>query len=200
MLNDAWQNLASILITKALNAYAYSKFLFDQYVRGLRKTTSQIAGLRYFNVYGPREQHKGGMASVAFHFNNQINESENCRLFEGHDGYENGDQKRDFVYVEDAVKVNLWLWVNPQISDIFNCGTGRCQSFNDVANAVIAYHQKGQIVYIPFPDQLKGTYQSYTQADITKLRNAGYSQPFKTVEQAIPEYLSWLNNQHFIGQ
>ncbi|MEE8287920.1 MAG: ADP-glyceromanno-heptose 6-epimerase [Nitrosomonadaceae bacterium] len=183
-----------------LNMYAYSKFLFDQYVRRIGKSDSQIAGLRYFNVYGPREQHKGGMASVAFHFNNQINTSGTCNLFEGHDGYENGQQQRDFIFVEDAVKVNLWLWDNPQISDIFNCGTGRCQSFNDVANAVINYHNKGQIEYIPFPDALKGAYQSYTQADISKLRDAGYSQPFKTVDQAIPEYLDWLKGQYFLGK
>jgi len=187
-------------VEKPLNVYAYSKFLFDQYVRRIGNTASQVAGLRYFNVYGPREQHKGGMASVAFHFNNQINETGICRLFEGHDGYENGGQQRDFIFVDDTVKVNLWLWDNPGISDIFNCGTGRCQSFNDVANAVINYHQKGQIEYIPFPDALKGAYQSYTQADISKLRDAGYSEPFKTVEQAVPEYMDWLKDQHFIGQ
>ena len=187
-------------VEKPLNAYAYSKFLFDQYVRRLGETSSQVTGLRYFNVYGPREQHKGGMASVAFHFNNQIRENGICRLFEGYDGYEDGGQQRDFVFVDDVVKVNLWLWDNPQISDIFNCGTGRCQSFNDVATAVINHHNKGKIEYIPFPDSLKGAYQSYTRADISKLRDAGFSEPFKTVEQAIPEYMDWLSNQHFIGQ
>ncbi len=187
-------------VEKPLNIYAYSKFLFDQYVRCIGKTESQVAGLRYFNVYGPREQHKGGMASVAFHFNNQIIANGTCCLFEGHDGYQDGGQQRDFIFVDDVVKVNLWLWDNPQTSDIFNCGTGRCQTFNDVANAVINYHQKGQIEYIPFPEALKGAYQSYTRADISKLRDAGYSEPFKTVEQAIPEYLNWLQNQDFIGQ
>lgn len=187
-------------VEKPLNIYAYSKFLFDQYVRHIGKTESQVAGLRYFNVYGPREQHKGGMASVAFHFNNQIIANGTCCLFEGHDGYQDGGQQRDFIFVDDVVKVNLWLWDNPQTSDIFNCGTGRCQTFNDVANAVINYHQKGQIEYIPFPEALKGAYQSYTRADISKLRDAGYSEPFKTVEQAIPEYLNWLQNQDFIGQ
>lgn len=187
-------------VEKPLNAYAYSKFLFDQYVRRLDKTSSQVAGLRYFNVYGPREQHKGGMASVAFHFNNQIKEHGICRLFEGYDGYDNGDQQRDFVFVDDVVKVNLWLWDNPQISDIFNCGTGRCQSFNDVATSVINYYKKGKIEYIPFPDSLKGAYQSYTRADISRLRKAGYDEPFKTVEQAVPEYMDWLGQQHFIGQ
>ena len=187
-------------VEKPLNAYAYSKFLFDQYVRRLGQSSCQVVGLRYFNVYGPREQHKGGMASVAFHFNNQISENGVCRLFEGYDGYENGGQERDFIFVDDVVKVNLWLWDNPQISDIFNCGTGNCQSFNDVARAVIKYHNKGIIEYIPFPDSLKGAYQSYTQADISRLREAGYDEPFKTVEQAIPIYMDWLSQQHFIGQ
>jgi ADP-L-glycero-D-manno-heptose 6-epimerase len=186
-------------LEKPLNVYAYSKFLFDQYVRRQNFNT-QVAGLRYFNVYGPREQHKGGMASVAFHFNNQIHVNGICRLFEGVDGYGNGEQLRDFVYVEDVVKVNLWLWQNPSVSGIFNCGTGQAQSFNDVANAVIDYHAKGQIEYIPFPDKLKGAYQSYTQADLTQLRAAGYTDAFKTVEQAVPEYLDWLTQQHFIGQ
>jgi len=183
---------------KPLNVYAYSKFLFDHYVRRLGDTASQVAGLRYFNVYGPREQHKGGMASVAFHFNNQIRKNGCCRLFAGSDGYQDGAQERDFVYVDDVVKVNLWLWENPGISGIFNCGTGRCQTFNDVANAVIDYHQKGKIEYIPFPDHLKGAYQSYTRADMSRLRAAGYNEPFKTVEQAVPEYLDWLNQQKVI--
>jgi ADP-L-glycero-D-manno-heptose 6-epimerase len=187
-------------VEKPLNAYAYSKFLFDQYVRRLSQLSCQVVGLRYFNVYGPREQHKAGMASVAFHFNNQIRENGVCRLFEGYDGYGNGEQERDFVFVDDVVKVNLWLLDNPQISDIFNCGTGNCQSFNDVARAVIKYHNKGKIEYMPFPDSLKGAYQSYTQADISRLRGAGYDEPFKTVEQAIPLYMDWLSQQHFIGQ
>ncbi|QBF83156.1 ADP-glyceromanno-heptose 6-epimerase [Shewanella maritima] len=184
---------------KPLNVYAYSKFLFDQYVR-TQSLTSQVAGLRYFNVYGPREQHKGGMASVAFHFNNQIKENQVCRLFAGIDGFEDGMQLRDFVYVKDVVAVNIWLWQNPEVSGIFNCGTGQAQSFNDVANAVINYHNAGKIEYIPFPDKLKGAYQSFTQADLTQLRAAGYTAPFKTVEQAVPEYLDWLAEQHFIGQ
>ena len=184
---------------KPLNVYAYSKFLFDQYVRRLGVTSSQVAGLRYFNVYGPREQHKGGMASVAFHFHNQILASGKCRLFEGTEGYAHGEQQRDFVYVDDVVKVNLWLYDHPEISGIYNCGCGRSQSFNDVANTVIAWHKKGSIEYIPFPDKLKGAYQSFTQADISLLRAAGYEEAFKTVEEAVPEYLAWLQQQQFIG-
>ncbi len=183
----------SIKVEKPLNVYAYSKFLFDQYVRNISAPTAQIVGLRYFNVYGPREQHKGSMASVAFHFDAQLKETAICNLFAGDEHYADGQQLRDFVYVADVVKVNLWFWKNSNISGIYNCGTGKCQSFNDVANAVIKYHGAGKINYIPFPEKLKGAYQSYTQADLSKLRKAGYNESFKTVEQAIPEYLQTLN-------
>jgi ADP-L-glycero-D-manno-heptose 6-epimerase len=179
---------------KPINMYAYSKFLFDQYVRKrFDQFESQVVGLRYFNVYGPREQHKGTMSSVAFHFNNQIHSDSECRLFEGIDGYGNGGQLRDFVYVGDAVDVKLWLLENPSVSGIFNLGTGKAQSFNDVAQAVIDWHGKGSIQYIPFPDHLKGRYQSYTQADISLLRSKGYSAPFKSVQQGVKEYLDILN-------
>ena len=180
-------------VEKPLNVYAYSKYLFDQYVRNLSETTAQIVGVRYFNVYGPREQHKGSMASVAIHFNNQVLSNGVCNLFAGDHQYKNGEQLRDFVYVEDVVKVNLWFWKNKHISGIFNCGTGKAQSFNDVANAVINFHNKGEIKYIPFPEKLKNAYQSYTQADLSNLREAGYTDEFKTVEQAVPEYLTLLN-------
>ncbi|KYP95953.1 ADP-L-glycero-D-manno-heptose-6-epimerase, partial [Sodalis-like endosymbiont of Proechinophthirus fluctus] len=169
----------------------YSKFLFDQYVRALLpKAESQICGFRYFNVYGPREGHKGGMASVAFHLNNQINANENPKLFAG-----SGNFKRDFVYVSDVVAVNLWFWQN-SISGIFNCGTGRAESFQAVADAVLDYHKKGYLEYIPFPEKLKGSYQAYTQADLTQLRAVGYYQPFKTVAEGVAEYLRWLNHNH----
>lgn len=176
-----------------LNVYAYSKFQFDQYVRRIiDKTQSQIVGLRYFNVYGPREQHKGSMSSVAYHFYHQIGEQSKVKLFEGCDGYGDGEQLRDFVYVGDVVDLNLWLLDNPSASGIFNCGTGRAQSFNDVAKAVINWYGKGEIEYIPFPDHLKGRYQSYTEANLDKLRQAGYQGKFKTVEQAVPLYMDWL--------
>ncbi len=174
---------------KPLNVYAYSKFLFDEYIRQIASPRCQIVGLRYFNVYGPREQHKGGMASVAYHFHNQVTESGVCRLFAGTDGYEDGMQLRDFVYVEDVVTTNLWFLENPDISGIFNCGTGRAQTFSDVANAVINYHQKGRIEYIPFPEKLRGAYQNYTQADLTRLRAAGYTEEFRPVERGVSEYL-----------
>jgi len=177
-----------------INMYAYSKFLFDQYVRRiLPKAKNQIVGFRYFNVYGPREQHKGTMSSTAFHFNNQIKSEGVARLFAGSDGYADGEQRRDFIYVDDAVKVNLWFLDNPDKSGIFNLGTGRSQSFNDVANAVIDWHGTGQKNYIEFPQQLKGSYQSFTEADISKLRQAGYSEEFASVEQGVKLYLDWLN-------
>ncbi len=177
-----------------LNVYGYSKLLFDQYVRQNQdKINSQVVGLRYFNVYGPREQHKGSMASVAWHLNNQVKETGKVKLFEGCDGYGDGEQQRDFVYVGDVVTVNHWLMDNPQVGGIFNLGTGRAQTFNDVANAVLAWHGKGELEYIPFPEHLVGRYQSFTQADISALRAAGYRKEFKTVEQGVKEYLDIIN-------
>jgi len=181
---------------KPINMYAYSKFLFDQYVRQQLSDPdleSQVVGLRYFNVYGERETHKANMASVAFHFNNQLKISNKVKLFEGCDGYENGAQRRDFIYVKDAIDVNLWLFENPQISGIFNVGTGRSQTFNEVAQAVLNWHGSGEIEYIPFPDHLKGSYQSFTQADMNALLKAGYSQPFKDVQTGVKLYLDQLN-------
>lgn len=177
-----------------LNVYGYSKLLFDQLVRReMIHAKIQIVGFRYFNVYGPREQHKGTMSSVSFHANTQLLEKGEIKLFEGCDGYENGEQRRDFVYVGDVANVNLWFLDNPQVSGIFNLGTGRSQSFNDVARAVQKYHQRGEIVYIPFPDHLKGRYQSYTEADVSALQKAGYTKPFNTVEEGVQSYMEWLN-------
>jgi len=179
-----------------LNAYAYSKFLFDEHLRPLLVgLQSPVVGLRYFNVYGPREQHKGSMASVAFHMQQQLKGGDTVRLFEGCDGYGPGGQERDFIHVDDVVAVNLWLLDHPQVSGIYNCGTGRAQSFNDMAHAVIAHHQRGQIEYIPFPDHLKGRYQSYTQADMGALRQAGYDAPFLSVEQGVQRYMAWLSQR-----
>ncbi len=180
---------------RPLNVYAYSKYQLDHYIRRILPTTKlQIVGLRYFNVYGPREQHKGSMCSVAFHLHNQLLKDGKVRLFEGCDGYPDGEQRRDFVYVDDTVAVKLWLMANPQVSGIFNVGTGRAQSFNDVARAVIDWHRRGELEYIPFPDHLKGRYQSYTQADIGALREVGYMGDFLTVEQGVRRYLDWLKN------
>lgn len=173
---------------KPLNVYGYSKFLFDQYVREiLPEATSQICGFRYFNVYGPREQHKGSMASVAFHLDSQLKKGENLKLFEGSDHF-----KRDFIYVDDVVAVNLWFWQQNK-SGIYNCGTGRAESFQAVADAVLSYHKTGKIDYIPFPENLKGRYQTYTQADLTQLRATGCPIKFKTVAEGTIEYMKWLN-------
>lgn len=175
---------------KPLNVYGYSKFLFDQYVREiLPNANSPICGFRYFNVYGPRENHKGSMASVAYHLNEQIIKGEKPKLFAGSDNF-----KRDFIYVGDVVEVNLWFWKN-KLSGIFNCGTGRAESFQSVADAVLDYHHKGEIDYIPFPEHLKGRYQSFTQADLTKFRKTGCPIEFKTVSQGTTEYMQWLNQQ-----
>ena len=173
-----------------LNVYGYSKMLFDHYVREiLPEAQSQVCGFRYFNVYGPREGHKGSMASVAFHLNTQLNNGENPKLFEGSDNF-----KRDFIYVEDVASVNLWFWENA-VSGIFNCGTGRAESFQEVADAALKYHKDGEVEYIPFPEKLKGRYQAFTLADQTKLRAAGYDKPFKTVAEGVAEYMAWLNRK-----
>ena len=178
-----------------LNVYGYSKFQFDQYFRQFQpKLTAQVVGLRYFNVYGPKEEHKGSMASVAFHLNNQFHESGIIRLFEGCDGYDDGEQRRDFIYIGDVVDINLWFLDNPQVSGIYNTGTGRSQTFNDVAKAVLAYHQKGELEYIPFPEHLKGCYQSFTEADLENLRAAGCEHQFKSVEEGVHLYMEWLNS------
>ena len=177
-----------------INIYGYSKYLFDQYVRRHKSSfESQVVGFRYFNVYGPKEQHKGSMASVAFHFNNQIEAGENPKLFEGSGGFDNGEQRRDFIFVGDVVKVNLWMMAHPDVTGIFNIGTGNSQSFNEVANSVINYHGKGEINYIPFPEELKGNYQSFTEADLTKLRTTGFDGSFKTVQEGVKEYMQWLH-------
>jgi ADP-L-glycero-D-manno-heptose 6-epimerase len=191
-----------------INVYGYSKFLFDQLVRRrFEERTAQIAGLRYFNVYGEREQHKGRMASVAWHFFNQYRGTGQVRLFSGSGGYADGEQRRDFVSVEDCVKVNLFLLEHPGRSGIFNVGTGAAQSFNEVAVATInacrgarneaplslaALRERDAIQYIPFPEDLKGRYQSYTQADIAALRSAGYDAPFLNVEDGVSRYCERL--------
>ena len=177
-----------------LNVYGYSKFLFDQYVRSLMPDIdSQVVGLRYFNVYGPREQHKGSMASVVWHFNEQLRAEGRIRLFEGCDGYANGEQRRDFVYVGDVVAANLWFAGHPKVSGIFNLGTGQSRSFNDVARAVIDWHGRGSIEYIPFPQHLRGRYQSFTEADLDALRESGFDGRFRSVEDGVRDYLDRLN-------
>jgi ADP-L-glycero-D-manno-heptose 6-epimerase len=198
-----------------LNVYGYSKFLFDQAVRRrLADANSQIAGFRYFNVYGPNEWHKGRMASVAWHFFNQYMASGKVRPFEGSGGYANGEQQRDFVSVEDVSRINLYFLDHPELSGIFNLGTGRAQTFNDVALATINACRKakgeqavtleqaqkqGLIDYAPFPDALKGKYQNFTQADVGALRRAGYSAPLLTVEEGVGRYVKQLIDESKAG-
>ena len=192
---------------RPLNIYGYSKFLFDQLVRArLPEATAQIVGLRYFNVYGPNEMHKGRMASVALHAYQQLHAEGKVKLFVGSDGYRDGEQRRDFIYVDDCVAVNLWFLERRNVSGVFNCGTGRAQTFNRVAVAAInAVHGtqatlqdlvgKGLIEYIPFPPALVGKYQSFTEADLTRLRAAGYPGEFMTVEQGVSAYVKQLQSQ-----
>jgi ADP-L-glycero-D-manno-heptose 6-epimerase len=193
---------------KPLNVYGYSKFLFDQIARRRwDDNTAQVVGLRYFNVYGPRESHKERMASVAFHCFNQYRETGKVKLFEGSAGYGEGDQRRDFISVEDVVKVNLYFLDNPKKSGIFNCGTGASQTFNDVAMATInavrradgkgalalsELRTQGIIEYVPFPSGLKAKYQSYTEADLGALRGAGYAAPFFDVQTGVTRYVERL--------
>jgi ADP-L-glycero-D-manno-heptose 6-epimerase len=191
-----------------LNIYGYSKFLFDQYVRRvLPERTAQIAGFRYFNVYGPREQHKGRMASVAYHFFDEYRSDRTVRLFEGSGGYAAGEQQRDFIAVEDVVKVKLDFLDHRERSGIFNLGTGRAESFNTVAAAAVNACRKadgeapatladlvrgGHIVYTSFPPQLAGKYQNFTQADLTRLRAAGCASEFVPVEEGVTRYVESL--------
>jgi len=188
-----------------LNVYGYSKLLFDQHVRRvLPDRTAQIAGFRYFNVYGPREQHKGRMASVVHHFVRQFRADGRVRLFEGSGGYTAGEQRRDFVSVDDVVRVNLDFLAHPSRSGIFNVGTGRARSFNDVAAAVVNALRggaprsvadlvsEGAIAYVPFPPDLAGKYQSFTEADLATLRAAGYGAAMLSIEEGVARYVESL--------
>lgn len=184
-----------------LNVYAYSKFLFDQHVRRvLPGRSAQIVGLRYFNVYGPNEAHKGRMASVAMHAWHQLAREGRVKLFQGSGGYADGEQRRDFIHVDDAVKVNLHFLEHRGRSGIFNCGTGRAQSFNELAAAVINAARgtsasstelaaRKLIEYIPFPPQLAGRYQSFTEADLAQLRGAGFAGEFMDVAAGVAAYV-----------
>lgn len=193
-----------------LNVYGYSKLLFDQRMRrecgDFRKLRHQVAGFRYFNVYGPREQHKGRMASVAFHQFHQFREQGKVKLFGEYGGYGPGEQNRDFVFVDDVVAVNLWFFDHPDKSGIFNLGSGRAQPFNDVAVAVVnalkggvpdaaTAVRQGLLEYIPFPDALRGKYQCHTEADLTALRDAGCDHPFADVATGVAKYMRELQSK-----
>jgi ADP-L-glycero-D-manno-heptose 6-epimerase len=199
-----------------LNVYGYSKLLFDQRMRrecgdNFQRTkagkTMQVVGFRYFNVYGPREQHKGRMASVAFHQYHQFKVEGKVKLFDQYGGYAAGGQMRDFVYVDDVVAVNLWFFDHPSRSGIFNLGCGHAQPFNDVATSVVnsmralqgevtlklpTIVEQGLVEYIAFPDALRGKYQCFTEADLTALRATGCDHSFVDVETGVGKYVQWL--------
>ena len=190
-----------------LNVYGFSKLLFDNIVRQRALKSTQVAGFRYFNVYGPGEAHKGRMASVAFHHFNEFREHGKVRLFGAYDGWSAGEQTRDFIHVDDLVRVKMWFLENPDIGGIFNLGTGRAQPFNDIAGAVVngirardqlepmplaSLVQAGLLEYIDFPEALKGKYQSFTQADVSRLRAVGYDASFMSVEDGVASYLDRL--------
>ena len=198
----------------ALNAYAWSKLMFDNFVRRQPDIPIQCAGLRYFNVYGPREAHKGRMASVAWHFYNQYKANGKVNLFSGTDGYSDGEQVRDFVYIEDVIDVNMFLLQNEDISGIFNVGTGKAQAFNDVALSVIncargeqnrplrtlqSAVDSGEINYVPLPDALQGKYQSFTQAELGNLLGKGFGDSFDTVSEGVKKYVKSLSSASIVA-
>ncbi|MBF0308254.1 MAG: ADP-glyceromanno-heptose 6-epimerase [Magnetococcales bacterium] len=180
-----------------LNVYGYSKLAFDRYVmRYFPRLTSTVAGLRYFNVYGPRERHhKGHMASQVYQLYRQLKDTSGARLFEGGGGYENGGQLRDFIHVDDVVSVNLFLARGAPRQGVFNCGTGQARAFNDIANHWIRRLGRGAIQYVPMPDGLREKYQNFTQADMRRLRETGYSQPFLSLEEGIDRYFEVLQKE-----
>ena len=178
---------------RPLNVYGYSKLAFDQHVRSLLPAIqSPVVGLRYFNVFGPREHHKGRMMSVLHRLLRQLREAGVCRLFRGTDGFGDGEQQRDFIYVGDIVAINLHFSGGTMVKGILNAGTGRARSFNDIAKTLIAHLGQGRIDYIPFPDDLRGKYQSFTQADERSLRAAADGAPFTPLEAGIAATLADL--------
>ena len=174
---------------RPLNVYGWSKLLFDQWVARQEDLTAKVVGLRYFNVYGPAEAHKGRMASVIHHFSRQAETDGVIRLFGASHGFADGEHRRDFVFVGDAVQVNLWALASRTANGVYNVGTGVSRSFNDVARAVIDFHGRGRIDYIPFPDDLRDAYQPDTQADISRLRRDGYAESFTSIEEGVAETL-----------
>ena len=176
-----------------INMYAYSKSIFDKYaMKHAQEMSSQVVGLRYFNVYGPNEQHKTGMTSPVYNFSKQIEESGVINIFKGSGEIADGEHRRDFISVDDVVRLNLWFLSHPEYSGVFNCGTGKSETFNAVAANVIRYFGRGDVRYIDFPEMLKGSYQDFTEADLKKLRAIGYDCEFINLETGVERYLSQL--------
>lgn len=190
--SQGFDDRADIDLLRPLNGYGYSKQLFDLWVRRQAKSfPPQYVGLKFFNVYGPNEYCKGSMASMVYHGYRQIKERGTIRLFRSCDpAYADGEQLRDFVYVKDVCDVILWLLAHPRVSGLFNVGTGRAQSFRELAEAVFhALGMEPRIEYIDMPEHLREKYQYYTKAEMDKLRQAGYTKPFMTVEQGVADYV-----------
>ncbi|MBF0178004.1 MAG: ADP-glyceromanno-heptose 6-epimerase [Magnetococcales bacterium] len=179
-----------------LNIYGYSKLLFDRYVeRRLADVESTVAGLRYFNVYGPREEHKGRMASMVYQSYRQLRDDHVTWLFQGTGGYGDGEQRRDFIYVRDVVDVNLFLADGVPVQGTFNVGTGQSSSFNEIVHTLIDIMGQGELKYKPMPDGLREKYQNFTEADITRLRRAGYDKPFTSLREGLREYVARLREE-----
>ena len=183
-----------------MNEYGHFKWVFDRYVRTfLAGAPSQIVGLRYFNVYGPGESHKASMASIVFQFHLLLERTGQVRLFAGSHGWDDGEQRRDFVHIDDVVDVNLWFLDHPEWGGIYDVGTGCSRSFNDVAELAIDAYGSGSIQYVPMPRDLQARYQSFTQADLAPLRRVGYSRPFLALEEGVPRYVEQLKRVHAIA-
>lgn len=184
-----------------LNGYGYSKQLFDMWVKHQAKSfPAQYCGLKFFNVYGPNEYFKGSMASMVFHGFNQIKETGKVKLFKScNPNYADGGQLRDFVYVKDICKVIMWLLVNKHVSGLFNVGTSRAQSFAELAEATFhALDLEPNIEYIDMPEKLRGKYQYYTKAEMSKLYDAGYPYHFADVENGVRDYVQSHLAQNFL--
>lgn len=179
---------------KIKNFYALSKLMFDKYVLDNKKKIKCAVGLRYFNVYGPKEHHKKNMSSPILTFYNQIKRNNICKIFSKYDGFNNGEHTRDFIHIDDVVDINIWA-MKKKFVNIINVGTGVSSSFNSVANLIIKNLKKGKIEYVNFPNQFKGKYQSFTRANISKLRKLGYKKKLSNIDDGIHEYLKILNNE-----
>jgi ADP-L-glycero-D-manno-heptose 6-epimerase len=186
---------------RPLNMYGYSKQMFDLWCRrqGLLR---KFVGLKYFNVFGPNEYHKGNMRSFVVKAYEQINEGGGVKLFKSHrTGYADGEQLRDFIYIKDAVEMTLFFLQRPELSGIYNVGTGKARNWNDLAAATFkAMGREVNIEYIPMPEALRDKYQYYTQADMSKLRQAGYTKDTISLEDAIGDYVqNYLAKDAYIG-